>query len=50
MGLDTAIRGATERLLPILVTALVVALGLLPIAIGSAEAGHTAAPRLWRDP
>ena len=38
-GLDTAIHGATERLLPILMTALVVALGLLPIAIGSAEAG-----------
>jgi Cu/Ag efflux pump CusA len=39
-GLDTAIRGATKRLLPIVMTALVVALGLLSIAIGSAGAGH----------
>lgn len=39
-GLDTAARGATERLLPILMTALVVALGLLPIAIRSSQAGH----------
>jgi Cu/Ag efflux pump CusA len=30
----------TKRLLPIVMTALVVALGLLAIAIGSAEAGH----------
>ena len=38
-GLDVAIRGATERLVPILMTALVVALGLLPIALQSGEAG-----------
>lgn len=38
-GLNTAIRGATERLMPILMTALVVALGLLPIALQSDEAG-----------
>jgi Cu/Ag efflux pump CusA len=38
-GLDTVIRGATERLVPILMTALVVALALLPIALQSGEAG-----------
>jgi Cu/Ag efflux pump CusA len=38
-GLDTAIRDATERLVPILMTALVLTLGLVPIALGSGDAG-----------
>jgi CzcA family heavy metal efflux pump len=39
-GLATAMRGASERLAPILMTALVTGLGLLPLAIGSGDPGR----------
>jgi Cu/Ag efflux pump CusA len=39
-GWNTALRGASERLAPILMTALVTALGLLPLAIGSGDPGR----------
>ena len=39
-NLDTCIRGATERLPSVLMTALVTALGLLPLAIGSGQPGR----------
>ena len=39
-GLGTALRGAMERLGPILMTALVTAIGLLPLALGSGDPGR----------
>ncbi len=39
-GPEAAFRGAAERLVPILMTAIVTALGLLPLAIGSGAPGR----------
>jgi len=39
-GRETALRGASERLLPILMTATVTALGVLPLTLGSETPGR----------
>ncbi len=39
-GPDTAIQGAADRLIPILMTSLVTGLGLLPLALGAGEPGR----------
>jgi Cu/Ag efflux pump CusA len=39
-GLEAAIDGAADRLIPIVMTSLVTGLGLLPLAIGSGEPGR----------
>jgi hypothetical protein len=39
-GLEAAIKGAGDRLTPILMTSLVTALGLLPLAIGMEDPGR----------
>jgi len=46
-NLETAIRGATDRVVPILMTALVTGLGLLPLALGAGSAGREIEGR-WR--
>jgi CzcA family heavy metal efflux pump len=39
-GMEAAVRGASERVIPILMTALVTALALLPLALSSGAAGN----------
>jgi Cu/Ag efflux pump CusA len=39
-GAEAAMRGASERLMPIIITATVTGIGLLPLALGSGEAGR----------
>jgi multidrug efflux pump subunit AcrB len=39
--LDTAIRGAADRLTPILMTSIVTGLGVLPLAIGMGDPGRS---------
>ena len=39
-GVEAAMRGAAERLMPILITAIVTAIGLLPLALGAGDAGR----------
>jgi Cu/Ag efflux pump CusA len=39
-GLDTAIRGAADRLTPILMTSIVTGLGVLPLAVGMNDPGR----------